>query len=487
MSKRLNLATALLLFPFLTPEPKPLAALLGRYEERRAADSAVALLRQARSSGGAERAIIEFLLANDLEGLGLLDEALRRFQAASRSAAIAPAAALGAVRVRFEAGEDDALYHEARSLPWDRFVDDDFAEAAYRVAGACFRSGRYPEARSWLSEVPRASPFFPFARYLLAQTEYAIGRYGEAVEAAEPVFALRRDDVVERLQERTAVLLGDMFVEIGLYDDAVAIFGWPDRTSPFHRRALRDAAVARALAQAEGGWFDRAAWSTSSVNRALEAIEQEVADSVDDPSKVAARAAELRRAWPSRRLDRARRAWAARRATAAVVAEDGWTVRRVFDAAWQSLPPVILVRFFQRGSEHAPAAAPSMAAEDRFFFAPDPAVARVLAAAALVAEPAQPGCDGAAATALRTRAAAALLGEEAAPTSDDIGRIGAGCGEGTLRGVAERAEAELAAAVSADARRIQRELRRRRYALEEAMARASLDRETAAQAERSAR
>lgn len=185
----MDLTTALLVFPLLSaPQEEGLSELIERYGRSQAADSAVALTRRLPALSGTTRETARFLLAIDFAELGLGDLAVSELEALTGEPCLGPAASVALLRIRSDSGSNDAVVHEASAAPWDRMKDEDFGESLYRVARAFFLTRRYPEARDWLAHVPEASPYFLFARYLLAQTEYALGHFGRAVEAAEPIF-----------------------------------------------------------------------------------------------------------------------------------------------------------------------------------------------------------------------------------------------------------------------------------------------------------
>src|ERR1041385_7451554 len=143
------------------------------------------------SHSGSAAEVARFLVANDLDEMGLDETAAMLFRSLATSASLAPAAFAGLARLRDARGEDQELRLEAKDAPWQRMSAEDRAEAAYHVARACFRDRRYPETRWWADQVPASSPFYPFVRFLLAQAEYAFGENARAIDAAQPIFASR--------------------------------------------------------------------------------------------------------------------------------------------------------------------------------------------------------------------------------------------------------------------------------------------------------
>ncbi|MGH7822218.1 MAG: tetratricopeptide repeat protein, partial [Candidatus Binatia bacterium] len=344
----LDLATVLLFFPLLggTSQPQGLSQLLDGYRERSGSETAVAILRGLSELSDDERPIARFLLAHSLAELGLPSLATRELVGLLDHPDLGGAAFLGLARLQSGRSEAAALLRHARSAAWDRMGDDEFSEAVFRVARASFFAGRYPEARSWLVRVPEGSAYFPFSRYLLAQTEYALERYGEAIEAADAVFRAHSPRGPRRwLQDRTAILVGDMLTEIGLYPDAVAVLAWLRPDSPFHARAELDQNAAQSLAEIEAGASDRAIAAEERVEAMLAEQDRAIAATTD---ALSARAADLRQNWPSDDLRRSRRraAWA----TAAEAHERSRSFdwRRPIEVLWQSLPPVMLSRIFMR-------------------------------------------------------------------------------------------------------------------------------------------
>jgi len=472
----LVLSTVFLAFPlFASSSPEGVSRWLDGYASRPAAESALAVLGGLGGLEEPEQEIARFLLAGDFAELGLSTLAIDAFRSLRDSGNLAGAAFVGVVRVHADGDEHERLYHFARRGAWRELEQDDAAEVAFRVARACFATSRYPEARLWLSEVPDDSSWYPFGRYLLAQTEYALGRYGRAIEAAAPIFSAREPaDAIGPLRERTAVLLGNMMTEIGMYREAVELLSWPGPDSPWKERAERDRLVAHGLAALQDARFDRAERLTADVARLLDGAVSAVERSVASEADVGKRLEDLRGSWPSVALRGARSAWTAAHARRALDRVEGFGFRKVFAAAWASLPPVLLYRLFRRDGDVVPPAV-AVGEESRFFFAPSGEVSRVLTAAALVEESRTRDCGAREAAALRTHAAAALLGITAPPRLGDVEAIAGGCGRGAVTGLGPVVHERLLHAIGEDARRLRRDLRSQRYALDEAVARARVD------------
>ncbi len=458
---------ALLCAPRNAPasEPESLSSLLSGERRRHPAESVGAILRALPGLSEGEREVARFLLADRIAELGLRDLAVAELRSLAGSFELAPAAFVALARLRDEAGESEALHAEARFAPWDRVADEDFDETVFRVARAAFETGRHAECRSWLQRVRPESDYFPFSRFVTAQSEYALGRTGRALEATEDLF---RSPRVPLLQDRAAILAGDMLTEIGLYTDAVAVLSWPAAESAFRPRAERDAAVARTLAALETR--DPAA-DTREAERLLDERESSIAAAVGSPAKLAARGEDLRRAWPSASLLQARRAWTAARAAEALDRMQGFGLGRVLEVLWESAPTTILYHllFDERDVASPPPA--TVAAETRFFFVPEPSVAKLLAALALFDQPlAKGGCDGLAAQALRAEAARAALGRTPAPSLATLDRAARACdADGSVPLETALADA-LDRAVAAEALRRRRETREQRRRLAEAIA-----------------
>lgn len=480
----MDFATILFLLPLrFAPAGESVSRPLNDFVQSDPADSATTLLGLLSTVSGPERNAALLLLAEDLAEMGLQDSSTSLLLPLSLSPSpFAPAAFVALTRLRLETGEEESLFREAKLAPWDRLNDEDFAESLYRVGRACLRTNRFPEAREWLAQVPSDSAFYPYSRYLLAQAEYALGRYARAVEAAQPIFSSRfPESFIEPLRERAAVLLAEMFIEIGLYETADQLLTSASTEGPFRTRAARDRMLARGLARLsaarEGAEAENAHEIVSRASRSLEDIEREIESATGSPDALSTRAEELKRAWPSTKVRSERRRWTARRAADALEEARGWGIRRLFRLVWQAFPPAILYRLASRAIEPAPPPPASLRAEGRFFFAPNAEVGKVLVAIALLSVPeGERNCAAQAARALRSRVAAALLGRRSAPTTADLSTLATACGEGGIEGLAAEADEALRSAISAEALRRRRELRARLLAIDEAVAEASLDR-----------
>jgi len=453
-----------------------LADVLDSYVERPAADSAITMLLALPSLSGAEAEAGRFLVANDLAEMGLDDTAAMLFRSLATSALLAPAAFAGLARLRDARGEDQELRLEAKDAPWQRMNAEDRAEAAYHVARACFRDRRYPETRWWADQVPASSPFYPFVRFLLAQAEYAFGENARAIEAAEPIFSSRLPaNVIGALQERTAVMLAEMFTELGLFTHAADLLAWPGANSAFRGRIERDRMVLESLTALGRHSFDEAEAASWRIETSFDAAAGEIEATVASPEGLDARAAELARSWPPRGALSLRRAWAAGHARDALATANRGRLGRAFAGVFGTLAAP-RIRSVDDGRSSEPAA---VSAESRFFFAPSRSVDRALAASALLVEPSRPGCMGNAARILRERAAASLIAERPEPGASDLALIAAGCSDEAIDGLTGRVQAKLRGAISDEARRQSRALRRQQYTVKEAIAHARLDEETA--------
>jgi hypothetical protein len=451
-----------------------IVALVDGYAERPAADSAIAILRALPTLGAAEGDAARLLLANDLEEIGIDRTATMVLESLGSSPRFAPAAFAALARLRDGRGENEALRIEAAKAPWERMTAEDRAEAAYHVARACFRDRRYPEVRFWVERVPQSSLVYPFARFLLAQAEYAFGENGRAIEAAEPIFSSRRPEgAIRALQDRTAVMLGEMLIELGLFEDAADMLHWPAPDSPFRRRIARDETMLESLAAVGRNSFDEAEQSASRIERTFAAEAAEIDATVASPHGLEARAAELTQSWPPRALLSRRRTWTADHARTALAKEHRGSLSRAFAAVWEELSP-------QPAQSHlATIEAATVGSDGRFLFAPTRDLDRILTAAALLAEPPRAGCAENAARTLRERAAASLIGERQEPGPAELATIAASCGGPPVGGLEARAHAKLVNTMSADARRRSRALDRQQYVVKEAIAHARHDAEMA--------
>ena len=449
-----------------------LSQLVEEYGDRRAPQSAAALLRAMPAFSPGERHIASFLLGNDFAELGLDDLAARQWVVLLDSADLGGAAFVALARLYDDTQDSDALLVRAKQARWDEVPAADMAEAVYRVARACMREGRYAQARDWLARISEDSPYYPASRFLLAQTEYALGRTGAALDAAERVFRVpARTTSDQWLQDRTAILAGDMLTEIGLYPEAAGVLQWPSSASPFRQRADRDRLLAVALFS--GG-------DEASAERAGRSEENALARAASAPHE---RADELRRVWPSARMSRERRRWAAGAARTASDADRGMLWRVPLEVLWRSLPPVVVYQMFRRATHEDARQEQAVAADARFFFTPRPEVARLLVALALASEPASPDdCAGRAASAIAARAAGPLAGTEPPVTWGELQALAARCANcdeceptdnAALRSLLE---AKLDAAIAADALRRTREIREQRFVVSTAIAAAQSER-----------
>ncbi|MEA2624687.1 MAG: hypothetical protein QOD06_732 [Candidatus Binatota bacterium] len=438
------------------------------YADREPAISAVDGL-QGIARRGREGEVTRFLVANDVDELGLPDAAATLFRSIPGHDRFAGAAFLGTLRALEAAGRRRSMLEAARSAPWETLEDEDFAEAAYRVARAALVEGRTADARSWAESVPDGSEFHPYARMLAMQAASAAGRDELALEAARALFGSRGSTV---LRERAALSLGELLIDAGRYAEAERLLAWP-AIGPFAPAAGRAGGVAISLAAIEDGRLDTADESAAAVEHSLRDLAAEVEASVGTPDARAARTAALRRVWPPRALVRSRRQWAARHAARAAAETGSWftTLTRVL---WHSLPPVALWNLATAPAAARPGDAgtndAALGRGDRFFFAPDPAVARALAALALAGQgPASEPCE---ARALRATAAASLLGERPPPDPPELARLASGCARTSSAGLASRARAALDHALEESARRSARRLREQAYRVVRAVAEA---------------
>jgi tetratricopeptide (TPR) repeat protein len=469
----LNLGTVVLAFPLLSGSADDGSRWVEGYSEREAAESAVEEFGRLDGPDEVERHVALFLLASDLAELGLFELAADTYHRAGQWPLLAGAAFLGELRALDDAEQHERLHRRAPRGPWEELDGEERAEALFRAARAAFATSRYPEARDWLREIPQGSSWYPFSRYLLAQTEFALGRYDRAIEAAEPIFAGGgADPVAARLRQRMALVLGEMMIEIGLYETAKVLLELPGPDGPVGRRAQRDRSIASALAAAERGDLEQAERIVAEVVAAFErAAEQVGADGA--PETLAERLRDLRRTWPPRERLAERRRWAEERARSAIRRARESVPARIRSVLWANLPPVVLWRLL---AEARPAPLPGPIVLDEAtqrFFAPRGDISRALVALALLEESSSgASCARRAAARLRARAAAVLIGRAPAPGFSDLATIAASCD-------ADR-DPELEAAVTdaalralaAETRAADLRLRQQRYLLEEAIARA---------------
>ena len=473
----MDLATVVLFFPLLggAHGSESLPQLFEEYSRRSAAASATVLLRSAGDRSPAERSITAFLLANDLAELGFRDLAGRELHPLLTSPTLGPAAFLSLVRILDEDEQDERLLEEARRASWADLDDEEFAEATFRVARSCMRQRRWAQAREWLKQVPTSSAYHVPSRYLLAQTEYALGRLPQAIEAIDSVFLVpARDPETGWMKDRTAIFAGEMLTEVGLYSDAVSVFAWPAKSSPFRARADREARLAEALAEV------------------IAAADGDVDKRLGPPPTAAtaearARAArELERAWPSQPLREARRHFAVAAARRAYDREQGVGWRRAVDLVWWSLPPVALYEAL--GSEHltAPSQNARLGAEASAFFTPRPEIANLLTAIALAGEATSGGRD-CPPRALAVRAAQTLAATSPPPTRAELTTLAGSAGScdgGDTRTLLPSLRAKLDQAIEREAVRREHVLRSQRYLVEETLAAARLERQATLQAAR---
>ena len=472
----MDLATVVLFFPLLggVQQSESLAKLLENYPERTAASSAASLIASAEQRLPAERPIAAFLLGNDLAELGLTELATRELRPLLESPDLGAPAFLALARLLDADGEDESLLRDAQRARWNDLGEEEFAEVSFRMARACMREQRYAESRDWLSKIPKTSPYFAPSRYLLAQTEYALGRLPRSLEAVESVYGVPvREPSGGWLQDRTAIFTGEMLTEIGLYADAVAVLEWPSPGSPYRERAEREAAIARTLATVRTSPAEN-----TSTDAATILPDRVVATYTSEEREKIAR--DLENAWPSRPLRDARRRFAATAARRAY--DSGFGLDRGVEVLWRSFPPVILYEAFRAAGGEPTKTEPTVGDETRFFFTPRPEVAKLLTAVRLVSEPSSK--DACAARALRARAASTLSASEPPPTRAELAALANRCEEKDPGQMLPALRAKLDRAIEEDVARAQRELRAQRYLLEEGLAAARLERQAMLQAAR---
>lgn len=478
----------LLLFPLLGgghPSGHDLPRLLDEYAERSAAHTVGNLLLMERDAADLDREIVRFLLGRDLAELGLPDAGVRQLRGLLGSSTIAGGAFLALARIHNETGAADALVRDSRTAPWSQIEGEDLAETIFLVARACMATGRHPEARDWLSRIPAQSSFFPYSRYLLAQTEYALGRSSAALDAAAEVFRDRARKASERwLQERTALLVADMLIDLGLFGHAIDVLEWPSARSPFRGRAERDTAIARALMDAADGREP----DDPGLDRAADDRDRDLVAAVSPRSETMARAAELERVWPPRPMRRARRLAAARTARSALDRVHGFGWRRIAQVVWRSLPTTALYDLVRSSSRGAAESAPHLDVKSRHFFTPEREVAKLLVTIALVSEaPTGAACEERFARALAERQAAALLDRANDPTGEELYGIAANCRDDPRSRRLPELREKLYQAIDAQAARLRREVREQRYRVEEAVMASRLEHGDAIGAERGER
>jgi hypothetical protein len=468
----LDLATVLLFFPLLggARQSSILSQLVEEYGDRRAAQTAAACLRALPSLSGEERPVARFLLGNDLAELGAYDLGTHELLALVDSPDLGASAFVALARVYDESGERAELLSRAQHARWADMRDDDFAETAYRVAGASLREGRAAQARDWAARIPADSPYYASSRLLLLQAQYALGRPGAALDAAEEVFGARTRTAADRwLQDRTAVVAGDLLTEIGQYGSAIDVLDWPSSTSPFHDRAARDRRVAQALLSASVSSTE-----LTDVDELRITHESEIIEAAGAKRQ---RSEELRKIWPSQRLTRERRRWAAAAARAALDAHRGIGWRRPLEVLWKSLPPVAIYEMLHRAAAKPTRETEiSLDAQARFFFAPRPEVARWLTALAAASQGA--AADDCGARAIALRAAAMRAAVEPPATVDELQKIASRCVHVDAHALDSLLEAKLEEAIDADASRRLIESREQAHALSTALADAELQRKS---------
>ena len=468
----MDLATVVLFFPLLGGAAGDLLPTrIEEYPDRSAAASAASLARLAHDRATPDERIASFLLANDLGELGLRDLARRELRALVDSPEIGAAAFVSLVRLLDEDRDDEALLAAVKRARWADLAGDEIAEVAFRIARACVRERRYAEARDWLAQVPPASSEYLPSRYVLAQAEYALDRVPQALDAIEVMFrAPRREPAVGWLQDRAALLAGEMLTEIGLYADAAAVLEWPAASSPFHSRAAREAATARALAKIA---TSNAAEDSTNVERV---IDDGGLAAVESPEARARIAGELEKAWPSPLLRNERRRSAAGAARRAYERSRGFGWRQALDVAWRSLPPVIVYGALRAKRPAPPPKAPELSPDTRFFFTPEPRVANLLTAIALASEAAGQTQSDCGARAIAARAARVLAEEAPPPSAAELAAASLRCDAPEPISVASL-RAKLERAIEEETLRRERTIHERRYFLEERLAAARIERQ----------
>lgn len=470
--------------PTATPTPAPhhaqsLPEAVHHYAHLDASRSLVDLFALLPKLRGMEHAVGRFLIANGLAELGFHELAVRELQKLQLLETLGPAASVALCRLHSDRGDDDALFQAAMRADWGRLAADDRAEIAYRAARAAVDLRRHGQALFWLERVSPDSSYAPFSTYLLAQTHAATGQYPKAVDAAQQVLQERsRSQVIRHLQDRTAIFLGDLFTEIGLYREAVAVLRWPASDSPFAARAQRDRMVASGLRSLALGKLDDAKPLIDQLHAFLQKLASEVQDSVASNEGVAMRAVELRRVWPPKYLVFARRDWAAHRAAELLASFDGASRSGRLTTLWDRLNTPIRLPWLNGRRERPNPWLPKRDQRHRFFFPPSPPLSNLLVGLALLENrPTAFGddCGTIAAMALRRRIASALFGEAPTPSEEELRSLTATCeAPPPSADLVEHGTARLHEAIREEASRVQERFRREELELDRAIAKAYL-------------
>ena len=440
--------------------------------------SLVELLPLLPSLEGGEQAVARFLVAAALDELGLSNRAKVELEKIREEPALSAAASVALARIHSSLGADAELLELAAGTPWDALRPEDAAEIAYRAAKAAYRQERFGEVESWLERTANSS-FSPFAAYLRAQTAFATGDTPGAIASARPLIERSTSDaVIETLRDRAAILLGDLYTELGRYGEAVGALSIPDERSPFAARARRDLLVAEGLQQLTAGEFTGAGPVVDRLHAYLASLISELGASVDSKEAVEERLRELRGSWPSRFATYGRRDWTVARARQALDAlgfEDPSRPGGLYQV-FLSMP----VRLRLRGDrwEKDPWV-PDRERTARFFFPPSGDIARWLRAVGLLEDrPVIHGtaCPVRAATGIRRSVALWLLEATPPPNLDEIAALASGCREGSAHeALLEAARTGLGDAIRGEAHRQQETFRRDRLEIEMAIGRAWLE------------
>ena len=468
--------------PTATPRPhhaQSLGEILLHYEHLDASRSLVDLFHLLPKLRGVEHAVGRFLIANALAELGFYEPSILELQKLELLDSLTPAASVALCRILSDSGDDAALFQAAMRVDWTRLQGDDRSEVAYRAARAAFRLRRYGQVLLWLENVPSDASFGPFATYLLAQTQTATGQYSEAVKTAERILRERAHSQVNRhLQDRTAIFLGDLFTEMGLYSEAAEILRWSPPESPFTARAKRDQIVASGLLSLALGKFDDARPLIDRLHAYLQKLAGEVEQSVATEDLVAERAAELRRVWPPKFLVYARREWAAHRAFEILASLEETKQSDPFQMLWDRLKAPVTLPWLGSHNDRPSPWLPGRDVKHRFFFPPPALLSNLLVGLALLEDrPSAYGddCGTAAAMAIRRRIADSLLGESPAPTESDLRSLAGTCASSPSNDdLVARGTVRLHEAIREDATRVQEQFRREELEVERAIATAYL-------------
>lgn len=136
-----------------------------------------------------------------------------------------------------------ALYQAAVSTFERLKPDPAFASmdhAAYLAGMSHYALGNFGQALDAMTAIPGSSDYRPFAELTSAKSHTQLANVDEASRMLQELGSLRPEDdaVLQALAEKSRLTLGLLFTETGRYDEALPAFASITQTSPFYPDAV---------------------------------------------------------------------------------------------------------------------------------------------------------------------------------------------------------------------------------------------------------